>query len=151
MAAPTTAHEVTHFESYLQTAGMDNDDEREGLTDALADESIGITSAETTAAWAMGALTCTGAEFVAAMQQLVTDCRTVATNIDGHPKNQLAIGKLTSAVRTALKAEALIKEGHLTTLGLTPRARPQACRSWLSPARAARRYLRARRSRRSSQ
>ena len=122
MAAPTTSHEVTHFESYLQTAGMDDNDEREALTDALAHESIGITSAETTAAWAMGALTCQGAEFVAAMKQLVTDCLAVETNLDGHPQNALAIGKLTSAVRTALKAEALIKESHLATLGLSPRA-----------------------------
>ena len=121
MAAPTTSHEVTHFESYLQTAGMDDNDEREALTDALAHESIGITSAETTAAWAMGALTCQGAEFVAAMKQLVTDCLAVETNLDGHPQNALAIGKLTSAVRTALKAEALIKESHLATLGLSPR------------------------------
>ena len=102
----TPAHTATEFESFLYQAGMkDNDAEREALADALADSSIGITSVETVASWNMAALTCTGADFVAAMTDLVTKVRAVVTNIDGHPRDEAAKSKLVAAIRTALLAE----------------------------------------------
>ena len=124
---------VTQFESFLYTAGMTDDTERIALADALADPSVGITSVETTAAWNMGSLTCKGADFVAAVKQLVLDVRDVDGNTDGHPQGASALNQLTSAIRTALQAEEEVKRKALDTLGMGASMAPTKTQLFLSP------------------